>query len=113
MHTHAAPTCTLGLLRVAASKAGMLLWAVRRPAGMASCDHQLKMQLQHECPSCALVQDPSKFTGSEVRDRHPDAPPLALAVAFKGASWTDPDSIPLMVMQTMLGERCCQQGVSC
>ena len=49
------------------------------------------------------VQEPSKFTGSEVRDRHPDAPPLALAVAFKGASWTDPDSIPLMVMQTMLG----------
>jgi hypothetical protein len=27
-----------------------------------------------------------------------------MAVAFKGASWTDPDSIPLMVLQTMLGE---------
>jgi processing peptidase subunit beta len=26
-----------------------------------------------------------------------------MAVAFKGASWTDPDSIPLMVMQTMIG----------
>jgi hypothetical protein len=30
--------------------------------------------------------------------------PLAqFAVAFNGASWTDPDSIALMVMQTMLG----------
>lgn len=27
-----------------------------------------------------------------------------MSVAFKGASWTDPDSVPLMVMQTMLGE---------
>jgi processing peptidase subunit beta len=26
-----------------------------------------------------------------------------MAVAFRGASWTDPDSIPLMVLQTMLG----------
>lgn len=25
------------------------------------------------------------------------------AVAVKGAAWTDPDSIALMVMQTMLG----------
>jgi processing peptidase subunit beta len=30
--------------------------------------------------------------------------PLAhFAVAVKGAAWTDPDSIALMVMQTMLG----------
>lgn len=30
--------------------------------------------------------------------------PLAhFAFAVKGASWTDPDSIALMVMQTMLG----------
>ncbi|KAJ9533109.1 hypothetical protein QJQ45_018206 [Haematococcus lacustris] len=48
-------------------------------------------------------QDPSKFTGSYVHDRFPDATECALAVAFKGASWTDPDSIPLMVIQTMLG----------
>lgn len=48
-------------------------------------------------------QEPSKFTGSYVHDRFPDATECAMAVAFKGASWTDPDSIPLMVMQTMLG----------
>jgi processing peptidase subunit beta len=39
-----------------------------------------------------------------VRDRHPDTPHCSLAIAFKGASWTDPDSVPLMVMQSMLGE---------
>ena len=48
-------------------------------------------------------QDPFKFTGSYVHDRSPDATECSYAVAFKGASWTDPDSIPLMVMQTMLG----------
>lgn len=51
-----------------------------------------------------LIRDePAKFTGSEVRLRDPDLPLVQLAIAFKGASWTDPDSIPLMVMQTMLG----------
>ncbi len=55
-------------------------------------------------PRCPL-QEPSRFTGSYVHDRFPDASDCSMAVAFKGASWTDPDSIPLMVMQTMLGER--------
>ena len=49
------------------------------------------------------MQDPAIFTGSDVRMRDPDLPLLQFAVAFKGASWTDPDSIPLMVLQTMLG----------
>lgn len=53
------------------------------------------------CLSC--VQQPAIFTGSEVRIRDPDLPLLNLAVAFKGASWTDPDAVPLMVMQTLLG----------
>lgn len=34
-----------------------------------------------------------------MRIRDPDQPNMQFAVAFKGASWTDPDSIPLMVMQ--------------
>ena len=32
-----------------------------------------------------------------------DIPLAQFAVAFEGASWTDPDSIALMVMQSMLG----------
>ena len=50
-----------------------------------------------------VAKEPSIFTGSDVRIREPDAPTVNLAVAFKGASWTDPDSIPLMVIQTLLG----------
>ena len=48
-------------------------------------------------------QDPAIFTGSDVRIRDPDLPLLHFAVAFRGAAWTDPDSIALMVMQTMIG----------
>lgn len=50
-----------------------------------------------------IRNDPAYFTGSEVRIRDPDMPFVHLALAYQGASWTDPDSIPLMVMQTMLG----------
>jgi processing peptidase subunit beta len=39
-----------------------------------------------------------------VYDRRPDEAQCCVAIAFRGASWTDPDSVPLMVMQTMLGE---------
>jgi hypothetical protein len=52
------------------------------------------------------------FTGSSVYDRRPDTEQCCFAVAWKGASWTDPDSIPLMVMQTMLGEGAGAGGVS-
>jgi processing peptidase subunit beta len=50
-----------------------------------------------------VEQDPAIFTGSEVRIRDDDVPLAHFAVAVKGAAWTDPDSIALMVMQTMLG----------
>ena len=50
-----------------------------------------------------VAAEPARFTGSEVRIRDPDLPLVHLAFAFQGASWTDPDSIPLMVLQTMLG----------
>ena len=50
-----------------------------------------------------VAAEPSIFTGSDVRFRDPEATSLQFAVAFKGASWTDPDAIPLMVMQTLVG----------
>ncbi|RVW80942.1 putative mitochondrial-processing peptidase subunit beta, mitochondrial [Vitis vinifera] len=39
----------------------------------------------------------------QVRMIDDDIPLAQFAVAFNGASWTDPDSIALMVMQSMLG----------
>ena len=50
-----------------------------------------------------VVQNPAYFTGSDVRVRDPDLPKLHFAVAFKGASWTDADAIPLMVIQSIIG----------
>nr|XP_043635242.1 probable mitochondrial-processing peptidase subunit beta, mitochondrial [Erigeron canadensis] len=50
-----------------------------------------------------VEKEPAIFTGSEVRMRDDDAPLAQFAVAFNGASWTDPDSVALMVMQAMLG----------
>ncbi|KAF9608803.1 hypothetical protein IFM89_011841 [Coptis chinensis] len=50
-----------------------------------------------------IAKEPAIFTGSEVRIIDDDVPLAQFAVAFEGASWTDPDSIALMVMQSMLG----------
>ncbi|CAN1248302.1 Probable mitochondrial-processing peptidase subunit beta, mitochondrial [Linum perenne] len=50
-----------------------------------------------------VSKEPAFFTGSEVRIIDDDLPLAQFAVAFEGASWTDPDSIALMVMQSMLG----------
>ncbi|CAL5441912.1 unnamed protein product [Camellia sinensis] len=50
-----------------------------------------------------VAKEPAIFTGSEVRIIDDDIPLAQFAVAFNGASWTDPDSIALMVMQSMLG----------
>ena len=43
------------------------------------------------------------FRSNQVRMINDDIPLAQFAVAFEGASWTDPDSIALMVMQAMLG----------
>ncbi|CAN0857861.1 Probable mitochondrial-processing peptidase subunit beta, mitochondrial [Linum grandiflorum] len=50
-----------------------------------------------------VSREPAFFTGSEVRIIDDDQPLAQFAVAFEGASWTDPDSVALMVMQSMLG----------
>ncbi|XP_077211809.1 putative mitochondrial-processing peptidase subunit beta, mitochondrial isoform X2 [Tasmannia lanceolata] len=48
-------------------------------------------------------KNPAIFTGSEVRVENNDMPLAHFAVAFKGAAWADPNSMPLMVMQCLLG----------
>jgi len=46
---------------------------------------------------------PAMFTGSEVRMRDDDCSATHLALAVKGAAWHDPDSVALMVAQSLLG----------
>eukprot|EP00798_Chlamydomonas_sp_ICE-L_P020192 gene20192-26935_t len=61
-----------------------------------------------EDPSSSIAHmiraDPARFTGSYVHDRFPDATKCHMTVGFKGASWTDADSIPLMVVANILGK---------
>ncbi|CAK9186187.1 unnamed protein product [Ilex paraguariensis] len=62
-----------------------------------------KLSANPTTTSQLVVNEPAIFTGSEVRIVDDDKPLAHFAVAFNGASWTDPDSIALMVMQFMLG----------
>ncbi|WKA04710.1 hypothetical protein VitviT2T_022720 [Vitis vinifera] len=62
-----------------------------------------KLSTDPTTASQLVVEQPAIFTGSEVRMIDDDIPLAQFAVAFNGASWTDPDSIALMVMQSMLG----------
>ncbi len=62
-----------------------------------------KLSTDGTTTSQLTTDEPAIFTGSEVRIINDDAPLAHFAVAFQGSSWTDPDSIALMVMQQMLG----------
>ncbi|XP_077211416.1 putative mitochondrial-processing peptidase subunit beta, mitochondrial [Tasmannia lanceolata] len=62
-----------------------------------------KLSTEPTTASQLVAKEPAVFTGSEVRIIDDDIPLAQFAVAFNGASWTDPDSIALMVMQAMLG----------
>ncbi|KAJ0981990.1 hypothetical protein J5N97_010245 [Dioscorea zingiberensis] len=82
-------------------------------ASGALCKHEDVLQLVKKLftklsadPTTAsqlVAKEPAVFTGSEVRIIDDDIPLAQFAVAFNGAAWTDPDSIALMVMQSMLG----------
>ncbi|WJZ80119.1 hypothetical protein VitviT2T_000059 [Vitis vinifera] len=62
-----------------------------------------KLSANPSVTSQLVAEKPAVFTGSEVRIIDDDLPLAQFAVAFKGASWTDPDSIALMVIKLMLG----------
>lgn len=63
----------------------------------------IKLSADPTTASQLVAKEPAIFTGSEVRMIDDDMPLAQFAIAFNGASWTDPDSIALMVMQAMLG----------
>jgi len=50
-----------------------------------------------------VAASPSIFTGSEVRNREDDMPYAHVAFAFQGPSWTSGDSVPMMVLHSLLG----------
>jgi processing peptidase subunit beta len=46
---------------------------------------------------------PCRYTGSEIRVRDDDLRLAHIALSVEGTSWSDADTIPLMVASTMLG----------
>ena len=48
--------------------------------------------------------DAAKFTANEVRRSDPEEPRAHVALAFAGAEWTSKYSVPLMVLQTLVGQ---------
>ncbi|KAL5723097.1 mitochondrial processing peptidase [Ranunculus cassubicifolius] len=65
--------------------------------------HFTKLSTDPTTASQLVEKAPAVFTGSEVRIVDDDMDLAQFAIAFSGASWTDPDSVALMVMQSMLG----------
>jgi len=50
-----------------------------------------------------VAHTPAKFVGSDYRHRSDDQPYANFALAFKTGACSDPDSVVLMVIQTMIG----------
>jgi len=49
------------------------------------------------------IEGPCRYTGSDVRVRDDDMPFAHIALAVEGAGWQNPDNIPLMIANTMIG----------
>ena len=45
----------------------------------------------------------TRYTGSDVRVRDDTMPLAHVAIAVEGCGWTNPDNIPLMVANTLIG----------
>jgi len=57
------------------------------------------------------VGERSHFLGSDVRIRYDSHDTATVALAFEGASWTDPNAMPLALMQTILGSFTASSGL--
>ena len=49
------------------------------------------------------MSDICRYTGSDVRVRDDSMPLAHVAIAVEGCGWTNPDNIPLMVANTLIG----------
>jgi len=88
-------------------------------AGAGGVDHDalVKLAEQHlggirnDYDSTGVkLQQGIRFTGSDVRIRDDDMPFIYGALAIEGAGWDNPDNIPLMVANTIIGSYDRAQG---
>ncbi|XP_066283961.1 mitochondrial-processing peptidase subunit beta-like [Branchiostoma lanceolatum] len=61
---------------------------------------QLSMSYEGQAPP---VLPPCRYTGSEIRVRDDKMPFAHIAIAVEGVGWSHPDTIPLMVANTLIG----------
>lgn len=59
----------------------------------------------------ASLGEKSAFIGSDVRIRYDSHNTATIALAFEGASWTDPKAMPLALMTTLLGSFTTSSGL--
>jgi len=78
-------------------------------AGGVNHDALCKMAETHfakigiDCPNEVPIDLNCRYTGSDVRVRDDTMPLAHVALAVEGCGWTNPDNIPLMVANTLIG----------
>merc|ERR1712218_54224 len=80
-------------------------------AGAGGVNHEslCKMAETHfakigtDCPHEVPIDLNCRYTGSDVRVRDDTMPLAHVAIAVEGCGWTNPDNIPLMIANTMIG----------
>jgi len=78
-------------------------------AGGVNHDSLCKMAETHfakigiDCPNEIPIDLNCRYTGSDVRVRDDTMPLAHVAIAVEGCGWTNPDNIPLMVANTLIG----------
>merc|ERR1719316_1706831 len=60
---------------------------------------KIGVDVPHEVP----IDMHCRYTGSDVRVRDDTMPLAHIAIAVEGCGWTNPDNIPLMVANTLIG----------
>lgn len=56
-----------------------------------------------DIPAEITLDQHCRYTGSDVRVRDDSMPLAHVAIAVEGCGWTNPDNIPLMVANTLIG----------
>ena len=78
-------------------------------AGVVNHESLCKMAETHfakigtDCPHEVPIDLNCRYTGSDVRVRDDTMPLAHVAIAVEGCGWTNPDNIPLMVANTLIG----------
>jgi mitochondrial-processing peptidase subunit beta len=78
-------------------------------AGGVNHDELVKLAQQHfgslkaETNTTTPIIQPCRYTGSEIRVRDDDIRLAHVAISVEGTSWSDADTIPLMVASTLIG----------